>query len=228
MKRRNLIALLVTMLILSGNVCAQSLKEHRLTQSDELMLKKRVAEKVAQLNDYIKYMVSPKIKIDNRYVYKKEAQGLFINECKGYTEYVKYKDGTQRQVQRGGVKMETATLRHRVPRSELMTNYFQGLINKQYASVDIQSTEADYMRVSKLQPYGRDKDGNLLYACSVYFDQAYVARRGDGQFYKDITHKWAVCYIHVADIYDPNTGENYNEYMVELGDIYVVSVEKMK
>ena len=52
--------------------------------------------------------------------------------------------------------------------------------------------------------------------------------RGDGGVYKDITHKWVVCYVQVDDVLDEETGETYPEYMVKLGDVHVESIEKMR
>ncbi len=68
-----------------------------------------------------------------------------------------------------------------------------------------------------------DENGKMMYICSVYFDQAFVGRRGDGGIYKDITHKWVVCYVQVDDVLDEKTGETYPEYMVKLGDVHVGS-----
>ena len=91
----------------------------------------------------------------------------------------------------------------------------------------MESTDIAGMRVSKLQPYGKDADGKQLYICSVFFDQVFVGTTPEGRKYQDITHKWVVCYVQVDEVYDPGTDETYREYMVRLGDVHVESIEKL-
>lgn len=194
---------------------------------DMEVLKQRAREKVKLLNDYISYMADPQRKVKTRFQYKEEAQGLFINDCNRYKEIVEYADGTTDEVWREGVTMEVVSLRNRKPRQRLMKDYFRGLISMTYKSVYIKTTDIADMRVSQLQPYGKDENGKTLYVCSVYFDQTFVGRRGDGVVYKDITHKWVVCYVHVDEVLNEETGETESEYMVKLGDVHVESIEKI-
>lgn len=220
MKTKMFISLLFATLLVSGNAFGQS------SQDMEVLIE-RAKEKVKQLNDYISYMADPQQKEKTRYYYKDQAQQLFINDCNRFKEIVEYKDGTKEEVWREGVTMEVASLRRKTPRQRPMKEYFRGLITMTYKSVTIETTDIADMRVSKLQKYGVDENGKTLYICSVYFDQAFVGRRGDGGVYKDITHKWVVCYVQVDDVFDEETGETYPEYMVKLGDVHVESIEKM-
>jgi len=212
-------ALLSAMLFFPLNSYSQSPQEME-------MLKSRVKEKVKQLNDYISFMANPQKPSKTRYYYKGEAQKLFVNDCNSFKEIVQYKDGTKNEVWREGVTMEVASLRRKKPQSKPMKEYFRGLISMNYKSVVVETTKTEYMRVSKLHPYGVDANGKTLYTCTVYFDQTFVARRGDGGVYKDITHKWVVCYIQVDHPIDEKTGEEYTEYMIKLGDVHVESIEK--
>ena len=216
MKAKMFVSLLIAMFFVSGNVFAQSAQ-------DMEVLKQRAKEKVKQLNDYISFMANPQKASKTRYFYKEQAQKLFINDCDRFKEIVEYKDGSKEEVWRDGVTMEVAFLRNRTPRPRPMKEYFRGLITMTYKSVTIETTDIADMRVSKLQPYGKDENGKMMYICSVYFDQAFVGRRGDGGIYKDITHKWVVCYVQVDDVLDEKTGETYPEYMVKLGDVHVGS-----
>lgn len=221
MKTKIFISLLIALLVVSGSAWAQ-------TEQDMQVLKQHAKEKVKQLNDYISYMADPHEKEGNRYFSKEQAQKLFINDCNQYKEIIEYKDGTKKEVWREGVTMEVASLRRRTPRQRPMKEYFRGLINMTYKSVTIETTDIADMRVSKLQKYGVDENGKMLYICSVYFDQAFIGHRGDGGVYKDITHKWVVCYVQVDQVLDEKTGETYPEYMVKLGDVHVESIEPMK
>ena len=218
MKTSVFYALLIAMLFISGNSFAQS-------PQDMEVLKQRAKEKVKQLNDYISFMANPQKDSKTRYFYKGEAQKLFINNCERFKEIVEYRDGSKEEVWREGVTMEVASLRSRKPRPKPMKEYFRGLITMTYKSVTIETTDIADMRVSKLQPYGRDEDGKMMYICSVYFDQVFVGRRGDGGFYKDSTHTWVVCYVQVDEVLNEETGDTYPEYMVRLGDVHVESIE---
>lgn len=215
-----IIALLFVMFCVSNNVAAQS-------PQDMKVLIERAKEKVKQLNDYVSFMANPQKDSKTRYFYKDQAQKLFINDCNKFKEIVEYKDGSKKEVWRDGVTMEVASLRNRTPRPKPMKEYFRGLITMTYKSVTIETTDIADMRVSKLQPYDKDENGKMMYICSVYFDQAFVGRRGDGGVYKDITHKWVVCYVQVDEVLDEETGDTYPEYMVKLGDVHVESIEKM-
>lgn len=221
MKTKAFLSVLFAMFFVAGTSSAQS------TQDMEV-LKQRAKEKVKQLNDYISFMANPKKENKTRYYYKGEAQKLFINDCERFKEIVEYKNGSKEEVWREGVTMEVVSLRNRKPRPRPMKEYFRGLITMTYKSVTIETTDIADMRVSKLQPYGKDEDGKMMYICSVYFDQAFIGRRGDGGVYKDITHKWVVCYVQVDEVLDEETGDTYPEYMVKLGDVHVESIEKIR
>ncbi len=197
------------------------------TSQDMEVLKLRAKEKVKQLNDYISYMADPQKDNETRFYYKDQAQKLFINDCNGFKEILEYKDGRKKEIWREGVTMEVVSLRNQTPRPKPMKQYFRGLISMTYKSVLIETTDITDMRVSKLQPYGKDKNGRMMYVCSVYFDQLFIGRRGDGGIYKDLTRKWVVCYVQVDEVYDPDTGETFSEYMVRLGDVHVESIEKI-
>lgn len=197
------------------------------TPQEEEVLKQRAKEKVKMLNDYISFIADPRKKMETRAQYKGEAQKLFVHNCNSYTEILEFADGTKKEIHKDGVTMGIASVRNRTPRQKPMRQYLRGLMTMGYKSVTIETTDIADMRVSKLQPYGRDEDGRMLYICSVYFDQVFIGQRGDGGTYKDLTRKWVVCYVQVDEVLNEETGETKPEYMVRLGDVYVISVEKV-
>lgn len=192
------------------------------------VLKQRAKEKVKMLNDNISFIANPQKRMDTRAYYKNEAQKLFIHDCNSYKEILEFADGTQKEeIHKDGVTMGVASTRNTIPRQKPMRQYFRGLMTMGYKAVNIETTDIADMRVSKLQPYGKDENGRMLYTCSVFFDQVFVGQRGDGGIYKDLTRKWVVCYIQVDHVLDEKSGETKPEYMVRLGDVYVISVEKI-
>ena len=222
MNNKKFISLLFVMLLISGNTFAQS-------EQDMEVLKQHAREKVKQLNDYISYMADPNEKESNRNFSKEQAQKLFIENCNPFKEIVEFKDGTKEQIWRkDGVIMEVASLRRRTPRPRPMKEYFRGLINMTYKSVVIESTDMADMRVSKLQPYDRDEKGNLRYVCTVHFEQVFHGVTPEGRKYEDVTRKWVVCYVQVDQVLDEKTGQTYPEYMVDLGDVHVESIERLR
>lgn len=222
MKTKIVVSLLLAMSLIPVNTFAQS--EH-----DMEVLKQHAREKVKQLNDYISYMADPKEKQSNRYFSKEQAQKLFINNCNQFKEILEFEDGTKEEIWRkDGVIMEVASLRRKTPRPRPMKEYFRGLITMDYKSVVIETTDIADMRVSKLQPYGRDENGEIMYVCTVHFDQIFHGLTPEGRKYEDVTHKWVVCYVKVDSVLDEETGETYPEYMVDLGDVRVSSIERLR
>lgn len=198
------------------------------TPQEMEVVKQRAKEKVKLLNEYISFIANPLKKMDARAYYKEEAQKLFIHNCNSYKEILEFADGTkEEEIRKDGVTMGVASIRDTTPKQRPMKQYFRGLMTMGYKAVTIETTDIADMSVSKLQPYGRDEEGRMLYTCSVYFDQVFIGQRGDGGTYKDLTRKWVVCYVQVDHVLDEETGETKPEYMVRLGDVYVISVEKI-
>lgn len=180
-------------------------------------LKIRAAQKVGLLNDYIAYIANPQKQTANRLKRKHSALALFVNNGRSFTEIVEYKDGKKETIERKGAEMQVSSSNTKTIKKMLMSKYFDNLMSLRYKEVKIESTDIADMRVSQIQPYG---DGR--YVCSVYFDQNFIGKRGDGSSYKDITRKWVVCYITVDKTVDGD------EYMVELGDVHVESTKILR
>lgn len=176
--------------------------------NDDEMLKRRCADKVKQMCDYIEYMANPQQKVNNRRYYRTAALNLFVGQGNSYEEEGRI---------RNGVTMEVTSVNRKNPITYLMKRYFSNLIARtSYTKVVMQTTEAFDMKVSELQPI----DDNT-YVCTIYFVQTFVGYRGDGIKYGDVTQKRVKCYVKVEQTED---GE---EYIVLLGDVTAIDTQRL-
>ena len=176
--------------------------------SVEEQIKRRAAERVAQMNDYISFMADKSNDLETRQYNKKQALNLFAG--RGY-------DYEENGIHKEGVRMEVTSVNNTRPRAKLMRVYFNGLVNLTYQKVSIQSTEVSSIKVSNLQ-----KVDNNLYVCTCYFDQVFIGYRDGIPVYKDITRKKVKCYVEVQD------AEDGLEYVVLLGDVYAIDTKRIK
>ena len=176
--------------------------------SVEEQIKRRAAERVAQMNDYISFMADKSNDLETRQYNKKQALNLFAG--RGY-------DYEENGIHKEGVRMEVSSVNNTRPRSKLMRVYFNGLVNLTYQKVSIQSTEVSSIKVSNLQ-----KVDNNLYVCTCYFDQVFIGYRDGIPIYKDMTRKKVKCYVEVQD------AEDGLEYVVLLGDVHAIDTKRIK
>lgn len=170
------------------------------------LLKRRAAEKVGQMNDYISFMASKKKSVEVRQKYRKEALNLFIGEGNSYEE-----NGVQKE----GVLMEVTSVNRPGKRRELIRDYFSRIIMLNYNDVNISSTEIAEIKVSNLQKISGDQ-----YVCTCQFDQAFVGYRDGRPVYKDITTKRVKCYITI------DRTVNGDEYIIKLGDTEAIATKR--
>jgi len=183
-----------------------SISSAQITNQDE-MIKRRAAEKVAQMNDYISFMASKKKAYKNRKYYSEKALNLFIG--RGY-------DYEENGINKKGVMMEITSIRKTSVSHKLVRDYFNNLINLNYSDVKITSTEIANIKVSNLQQISED-----TYVCTCQYDQAFVGYRDGRPLYKDITTKRIKCYIKAEDT------EDGTEYIIMLGDITALQTKKL-
>ena len=176
--------------------------------SVEEQIKRRAAERVAQMNDYISFMADKSNDLETRQYNKKQALNLFAG--RGY-------DYEENGIHKEGVRMEVTSVNNTRPRAKLMRVYFNGLVNLTYQKVSIQSTEVSSIKVSSLQ-----KVDNNLYVCTCYFDQVFIGYQDGIPVYKDITRKKVKCYVEVQD------AEDGLEYVVLLGDVHAIDTKRIK
>lgn len=176
--------------------------------SAEDMLRRRCADKVKQMCDYIEYMSNPQQKINNRRYYRTVALNLFIGQGNSYEENGRIRDG---------VTMEVTSVNRKNPISHLMKSYFSNLINRlSYSKVVMQTTDVSAMKISELQPLSDD-----TYVCTVYFEQSFCGYRDGRPVYKDITRKRVQCYVKVEQT------EDGDEYIVMLGDVTATDTQRV-
>ena len=192
---------LVSMLCIAGSAFDQ------LTVEEENMLKKRAAEKTAQMNDYITFMAKKDKTYDNRVYYKGKALNLFIGKGYKYEE-----DGVEKE----GVMMEITSTKRKETNHRLMRDYFESLIKLGYSEVDIQSTKIPQIKVSNLK-----QTGSNTYECTCEYDQYFTAYRDRIVVYKDKTTKRIKCIIEQEDT------EDGKEYIVMLGDVTALEIKKL-
>lgn len=103
----------------------------QVNDQDEI-IKHRVAEKVAQINDYISFMASKKRSLENRKYYKTKALNLFIGRGYSY-EY----NGVESE----GVMVEITYPSRHTKKKMLVSNFFDQVIGLRYTDVRIISAE---------------------------------------------------------------------------------------
>lgn len=175
-------------------------------QTKEDMIRRRAAQKVGQMGDYIDFMADKRNNIDTRAYYRLMALNLFVNKGNAYEE-----DGRMKE----GVMMEVTSLNKDTTKHTLIREYFTNLINLKYQKVVINTTDVADIRVSSLQRIGENE-----YVCTCYFEQAFCGYRDGKPIYKDITRKKIKCYILVEQTED---GE---EFIVMLGDVTALETIK--
>ena len=191
------LAMLFFTIIMTSIVFAQN----QLTEQ----IKRRAAEKVGQMNDYISFMANKNKKANTRLYYKKKALNLFVGCGESYEE-----DGVRKE----GVQMEVTSIKRKTKSRRLMKTYFQSLIDLGYSQVNITSTDIADIKVSQLQ-----KIGENLFVCTCYFEQAFIGYQ-DGRR-KDITRKHVKCYVFAEET------ENGTELMILLGDVTADETRKL-
>lgn len=177
------------------------------TVDQEEMIKRRAAEKVAQMNDYISFMASKKKSTENRKYYKTKALNLFMGKGYSYEE-----EGVEKE----GVTMETTSTNRKSVNLSLMRDYYDRVIRLRYSDVKITSTEIADIKVSNLQQIDEN-----LYVCTCQYDQAFVGYRDGKPVYKDITTKRIKCYVYAEDT------EDGFEYVILLGDVTALETKPM-
>lgn len=191
------------MLLLVMMVITQAFAQNSATEQ----IKRRAAEKVGLMNDYISYMVNKKKSEKTRTYYKTKALRLFVGGGDSYDE-----NGVQKE----GVQMEVTSINRKTKSRRLMKKYFQSLIGLKYNDVQITSTEVANIKVSQLQRIGEN-----LFVCTCYFEQAFIGYMDGRPVYKDITHKHVKCYVYAEET------ESGTEFMVLLGDVTADQTRKL-
>lgn len=173
-------------------------------EGQEEMIKRRAAEKVGQMNDYISFMANKKKPEESRLYYKTKALNLFIGKGFSYEE-----NGVTKE----GVMMQVTSKNRKSVSTPFIRTYFQNLVTglRSYTDVKIEATEIADIKVSEL----RQIDTNL-WVCTCQYDQAFEGVRDGRLIYRDITTKRIKCYVVAEDT------EDGWEFIILLGDVYAI------
>ena len=173
-------------------------------EGQEEMIKRRAAEKVGQMNDYISFMANKKKPEESRLYYRTKALNLFIGKGSRYEE-----NGVTKE----GVMMQVTSKNRKSVSTPFIRDYFQNLVTglRSYTDVKIEATEIADIKVSEL----RQIDTNL-WVCTCQYDQAFEGVRDGRLIYRDITTKRIKCYVVAEDT------EDGWEFIILLGDVYAI------
>lgn len=173
-------------------------------EGQEEMIKRRAAEKVGQMNDYISFMANKKKPEESRLYYRTKALNLFIGKGFSYEE-----NGVTKE----GVMMQVTSKNRKSVSTPFIRTYFQNLVTglRSYTDVKIEATEIADIKVSEL----RQIDTNL-WVCTCQYDQAFEGVRDGRLIYRDITTKRIKCYVVAEDT------EDGWEFIILLGDVYAI------
>lgn len=173
--------------------------------SVEEQIKRRAAERVAQMNDYISFMADKSNDLETRQYNKKQALNLFAGRGYDYEE-----DGIRKE----GARIIISSANKPQTRSLLVRVYFNGLVNfsRQKVSLD----------VPNIKVKGLTKIDSSLYVCIYYYNQECIDYKDGQPIYKDVTLKKAKCYI------EKQNSEKGNEYTILFGDIYATDKKGLK
>lgn len=173
-------------------------------EGQEEMIKRRAAEKVGQMNDYISFMANKKKPEESRLYYRTKALNLFIGKGFRYEE-----NGVTKE----GVMMQVTSKKRKSVSTPFIRDYFQNLVTglRSYTDVKIEATEIADIKVSEL----RQIDTNL-WVCTCQYDQAFEGVRDGRLIYRDITTKRIKCYVVAEDT------EDGWEFIILLGDVYAI------
>lgn len=175
-----------------------SIEAEAQVKGQEDLIRRRAAEKVSQMNDYISFMANKKKSLKVREYYSKKALNLFMGEGGPYEE---------NGVRKDGVRMEVTNRTKGTKFKRLFKDYFSRLISLGYSDVEIKSTETADIKVSNLRKISDD-----LYVCTCQYDQAFIGYRDGRPQYMDVTTKTIKCYVKVERV------EGGYEFIVLLGD----------
>lgn len=183
---------------------------HAQVEGHEDLIRLRAAEKVGQMNDYIKNMADKSQTMNYRNRRKTKALNLYVG--KGY-EYVE--DGVRKE----GVQMQVTSKNKAKIGQPLIRRYFDNLVGQKldriYTNVKIEATEVADIKVSSL----RKVDDNL-WECTCVYDQAFEGWRDGRPIYRDITTKRIKCYV-IAE----QTEDDGWEFIILLGDVYAIKTK---
>lgn len=197
------------------SLIAFSISAEEFSEEHRKEIQQRVKSKIEEFQGYMASIVNDQLSDLRRNAAKESAIALFIGEGEPY--YLVDEDGKKNYHRE--VRMQISSVNKITLDRKAIKKYLQDSYNNihKYAKVVIES--ADAVRVGDIYKVGEGK-----YECMAYFAQKYISYGRDGSVkYGDFSRKKVKVHLTVKEI--PTVGKIFE---AKLGDIYVVSTEKLK
>lgn len=198
-----------------GQISAQSVD---LTEEEKETLTRRIEEKLDDFQYFLQTMADKRNSLEVRNNAKSSNMKLFIGNCEPYTGYHEW---TNQEIKYPAVRMETSSLNRKQRSKQTMKLYFNKILGGMgYANIRIEKSET--VVVSNFRKIGEGK-----YEALATFYQDFQGFRERGTVgYSDKTQKQCKIHIDLVTIETPDGNEKYWE--VKLGDMKVLSTERLK
>lgn len=197
---------------------ATAAQAQTLTDNQKVLLQERVKQKVEEFQYSLSQIVNAKNSHKIRSEHVELLMNLFIGKCEPYKYY---DENLEKEVKSKGVRMQTSSVNYSYKSRQLMKDYIYKLYNPdtgksglRYSKITIESASA--VRVDNIEQVGDH------YECVAYFCQKFIGYRDGRVVYGDVTSKKVRCFIKSID-----TDKNGTTWDAKLGDMYVISTEKI-
>ena len=191
---------------------AQTYAQNRLSESHQEFVQRRAAQKTAQMNNYIAYMVDEGYPMSVREEYMQSAKDLFVGRAETY-----YEEGYSRIA-----NMQVTSISRPTPKTYPVKTYFKsllGLIKKGvYDCAKINTTDIQDMQVSSLRHLYDN-----VYECTVSYVQVFHGYKDGRAIYgPDRTKKNIKCIVYFI-----SDQEGGYELAVYLSDCHATETKKI-
>lgn len=198
-------------LLITLSFAAQSFSQSSLDERQKSFIKLRAAQKTAQMNEYIAYMVDEGYPTSTRKDYMNAAKDLFMGRAEYYDAegYSKISN------------MQVTSVSRPTPRTYPVKNYFEslvGLITRGvYDCAKINATDVMDMQVSNLRHLYDN-----VYECTVAYVQVFCGYKDHKPWYCDRTKKNIKAKVWIIP-----DGDGGYEIAVFLDDCHATETKKI-
>ena len=199
--------------VLPALICpVLSSAQSQIDNRQKSFIQRRAAQKTAQMNEYIAYMVDEGYSMNARKEYMKSAKNLFV----GFAEY--YDAEGYSKI----ANMQVTSANRPTPRTYPVKTYFEslvGLITRGvYDCAKINTTDVMDMQVSQLRHLYDN-----VYECTVAYVQVFCGYKDGRAYYCDRTKKNIK-----AKVFLISDGDGGYEIAVYLDDCHATETKKIK
>ncbi|MDE5646279.1 MAG: hypothetical protein K2I57_00425 [Muribaculaceae bacterium] len=188
-----------------------------LTNEEKEQLKDRILDKLEDFQYFLQTMADKRNSEPVRMQAMQSNILMFIGECEPYNIFNYW---TSSEEVMPAVKMQTSSANRSQKSSQKMKSYFSRIMNnKTYANIRIEQSDA--VRIGNIEALGNGK-----YLAVAYICQRFIGYADNGSVrYGDVTEKKVKIHIDHKEIPTANGIENL--WDVKLGDMYVISTQKL-